>query len=75
MAKISAYLLIAAGLGWIVHSFLEGEESQNQTTTSGNKASKINFNKYLTKKPKFEKDYIPAAVISMQELGSYNPPT
>ena len=89
LSHISACLLLAAGLGWLLHEYLEspsdavpkftrpsnntsGVSIGSTSTSQVNRSNKINFNKYLSKRPKYERDFQESQ--PMQELGSYRPP-
>jgi hypothetical protein len=85
-AKMSGYLLMVAGLGWIIHEcFEEGKAlgigsskgSKNLNVSGQNKG--IDFGKYMDKTPKFEREYGRGKGKEqqpiMQEMGAYAPPS
>lgn len=62
-AKMSAYLLMTAGFGWIIHEcFEEGKvfgigKSTNRNLNVNGQNKGIDFGKYMDKMPKFEREY------------------
>lgn len=62
-AKMSGYLLMIAGFGWILHECLEegkilglgSSENRNVNVSGYNQG--IDFGKYMDKMPKFERDF------------------
>ena len=83
-AKMSGYLLMTAGVGWIVHECLEegkvlglgSKAARNLNVTGQNRG--IDFGKYMDKTPKFEKEFGRGKNKDqgiMQELGAYAPPS
>lgn len=83
-AKMSAYLLMIAGFGWIIHEALEegkvfglGRGSDRNLNVSGQNKG-IDFGKYMDKMPKFEREYAKGKNKEtgiMQEMGAYAPPS
>src|SRR5438132_14419880 len=83
-AKMSGYLLMVAGLGWILHECLKegkifgfGRNADRNLNVSGQNKG-IDVGKYMEKKPKFEKEYAKNKGknnVIMQEMGAYAPPS
>eukprot|EP00349_Pseudokeronopsis_sp_Brazil_P000819 CAMPEP_0202961012 /NCGR_PEP_ID=MMETSP1396-20130829/5116_1 /ASSEMBLY_ACC=CAM_ASM_000872 /TAXON_ID= /ORGANISM="Pseudokeronopsis sp., Strain Brazil" /LENGTH=103 /DNA_ID=CAMNT_0049680569 /DNA_START=253 /DNA_END=564 /DNA_ORIENTATION=+ len=75
---VAGCVLTLSGLLWFAHDFLASREEvpqQPKIQVSGkNGGTGINFQKYMNKIPRLERDYQKVKDQTMQELNTYAPP-
>lgn len=67
--------LMAAGLGWLAHDFLENGFDQFITTTVERSQGAMKFEKYFNKTPKMEKAFQNSFEAGLKDMGEYKAPT